>query len=202
MSGGIRSRSDEGPRDPMTMRAEIPPGAFRLAPPLGLLLLWSLLSAFSSSARAHDPYEAFATVTLHADRLELEITMAVSTALKLIDPEGKLPPLRPENLAQHRPRLTREAELLFILTSERKPLKALHTDIELTPENDLIFTVKYPPPAAGRLLFSAAFLRRLGEGYGGIIEVNDRHGQNLGWEQLRWAQPNFDLTLPPDAPAK
>ncbi len=128
--------------------------------------------------------------------------MAASTALKLIDPDGKFPPLRPENIAEHRPRLTREAELLFIVTSERKPLKPLKADLELTPENDLVFTVKYPPPTAGRLLFSAAFLRRLGEGYGGIIEVNDRHGQNLGWEQLQWAQPNFDLTLPQETPAR
>lgn len=128
--------------------------------------------------------------------------MAASTALKLIDPEGKLSPLRPETIADQRPRLAHEAELLFILTNERKPLKVLRATVELTPENDLVFTVTYPPPAAGRLLLSAAFLRRLGDGYGGIIEVNDRQGRNLGWEQLRWAQPNFDLTLPPETPAR
>ena len=162
---------------------------------------WTLifLAAFPfiSPARAHDPFEAFHSATLHTDRLELVVTMAQATALKLIDPTAKIPALTNDNLADHRPRLVREASLLFILTSARKQLTVRAATIELTDENDLIFRVTYPRPAPGTLYLSAAYLRRLGDGYGGILEVNDSLDKNLGWEQLLWGRPNFVLTIPP-----
>ena len=174
------------------------PTAWRRSPAHLIHSLLFALIAFST-ARAHDPYEAFHTAIVHPDRLELIVTMAQSTALKLLDPTAKIPALTPENLATHRPRLVREAALLFILTSARKQLTARAATIELTEENDLIFRVTYPRPAPGPLYFSAAYLRRLGDGYGGILEVNDASDQNLGWEQLLWARPNFEVTVPADS---
>jgi hypothetical protein len=157
-------------------------------------ILCALLAA--PPARAHDPFEAFHSATVHPDRLELVVTMAQATALKLIDPTTKIPALTPENLPTHRPRLVRAAALLFILTSAKKQLSAQAATVELTDENDLIFRVTYPRPAPGKLYFSAAYLRNLGDGYGGILEVNDDANKNLGWEQLLWAHPNFDVTIP------
>ena len=123
--------------------------------------------------------------------------MAQATALKLIDPTAKIPALTSDNLAAHRPRLVRAAALLFILTSDRKPLVVRAASSELTDENDLIFRVTYPRPAPGPLYLSAAYLRHLGDGYGGILEVNDSLDKNLGWEQLLWAHPNFEISIPP-----
>jgi len=164
-----------------------------------LQLTLALLGALIPTARAHDPFEAFHSAALHPDRLELVITMAQATALKLIDPTAQIPALTPESLATHRPRLVRAAALLFILTSARKQLTARAATIELTEENDLIFRVTYPRPAPGKLYFSAAYLRNLGDGYGGILEVNHGSDKNLGWEQLLWAHPNFEVTVPPDS---
>ena len=158
-------------------------------------LIFLVAFPFISPARAHDPFEAFHSVTLHPDRLELVVTMAQATALKLIDPTAKIPALTSDNLAAHRPRLVRAAALLFILTSARKQLTVRAANIELTDENDLIFRVTYPRP--GPLYLSAAYLRRLGDGYGGILEVNDSLDKNLGWEQLLWAHPNFEISIPP-----
>lgn len=168
----------------------------RAVTPLCALIFLAAFT-FISPARAHDPFEAFHSVTLHPDRLELVVTMAQATALKLIDPTAKIPALTSDNLAAHRPRLLREAALLFILTSDRKPLVVRAATIELTDENDLIFRVTYPRPAPGPLYLSAAYLRHLGDGYGGILEVNDSLDKNLGWEQLLWGRPHFDLTIPP-----
>ncbi len=148
------------------------------------------------TARAHDPFEAFHTATLRPDRLDLVVTMAQATALKLLDPSARTPSLTPQNLSSHRPRLLREAALLFIVTSAAAQLKPRTTAVELSDENDLIFRVTYPRPSVGRLFFSAAYLRRLGDGYAGILEVNDHADKNLGWEQLLWAHPNFEVTLP------
>ena len=123
--------------------------------------------------------------------------MAQATALKLIDPTAQIASLTLENLAAHRPRLIREAAMLFILTSVRQPLVSRTATVELTDEIDLIFRVTYPRPAPGPLYLSAAYLRRLGDGYGGILEVNDSLDKNLGWEQLLWAHPNFEISIPP-----
>jgi hypothetical protein len=152
--------------------------------------------ALAVATRAHDPFEAFHSAIVRADRLDLTVTMAQSTALRLIDPTGKIPVLTAENLAEHRPRLLREAAALLLITSVHTQLTARTATIELTEENDLIFRVIYPPAAAGKLFFSAAYLKKLGDGYGGIIEVTDAADKNLGWEQLLWARPNFEVTVP------
>jgi hypothetical protein len=158
-----------------------------------------LALALLSPARAHDPFEAFHSAIVRADRVDLIITMAQATALRLIDPAATISALTPENIAAHRPRLVREAAALFILASGPshtvlKPTKA--AEIELTEENDLIFRVTYPRPAAGLLRFAAAYLKKLGDGYGGILEINDAADRNLGWEQLLWAHPDFEVTIP------
>jgi hypothetical protein len=159
-----------------------------------------LFIALGAPARAHDPYEAFTAIVVRADRMELTLTMAQSTALKLIDPAARIAGLTPENIATHRPQLVREGAALFIVTSLRAPLAARKVEVELTEENDVVFTVTYPRPAPGRLLLSAAYLKRLGEGYGGIATVDDESNRNLGWEQLLWERPNFEATIPSAAP--
>jgi len=166
-----------------------------------LAVLLAVTAALLPFAHAHDPFEAFHSAILRPDRLDLTITMAQATALKLIDPAARLPGLTSENLPNHRPALLREGAALFILTSARTPLTARKVDIELTDENDLIFKLTYPRPASGRLSFTAAYLKKLGDGYGGILEVADHADHNLGWEQLLWAHPSFEVTVPP-APSK
>ena len=165
-----------------------------------LVLSFLILFTLATTARAHDPFEAFASAVVRPDRLDLIITMAQSTALKLIDPAARIPSLTPENFAEHRPRLLREGAALFVVRSVHTQLTARKIEIELTEENDVVFKLSYPRPAPGRLLFSAAYLKKLGDGYGGIFEVNDDSDHNLGWEQLLWAQPDLEVTVPPAAP--
>ncbi|MBC7366550.1 MAG: hypothetical protein H7343_07025 [Undibacterium sp.] len=156
------------------------------------------LTALTSPARAHDPYEAFHSAALSRDRLEMIITMSPTTALRLIDPAARIPRLTPENFHTHRSALLREAAVLFRLTSTGRPLPAQSTAVELTDENDVVFRVTYPRPGPGALAFSATYLARLGDGYGGLFEVTDGPKQkNLGWEQLLWSRPDFEIALPP-----
>lgn len=165
-----------------------------------LLGLVSLL-ALAPPARAHDPYEAFHSAVIYSDRLELVVTMAASTALKLIDPAAIPPDLTTESFAALRPHLLRAATALFALRSAQKLLPPRTATVELTDENDIVFRVIYPRPSPGRLRLTAAYLEKLGDGYGGLLEFTDHRRQNLGWEQLLYAHPNFELTLPPAPPA-
>ncbi len=155
------------------------------------------LCASGPAARAHDPYDAFTSATLHPDRLELIFTIAASTAVRLVDSEVSLPALTPAHWLELRPRFQRTGATLFELTAKGKPLKPREVAVELSDENDLIFHIVYPRPEAGTLVFYAAYLKKLGDGYGSILEFNDPSGRNLGWEQLLWAHPDFSATLPP-----
>jgi hypothetical protein len=161
---------------------------------------WCAISALlfvAPVARAHDPYEAWTLAVVRSERLELGITMAQSTALRLIDPEMKARALTFQNFEAHRPRLEKEAAALFVLTSGRDTrLTANRVEVQLTDENDVVFKIAWPRPAPGRLHFRATFLAKLGQGYGGILEVSDTSGNHLGWEQLSWENPSFEVTVP------
>lgn len=161
---------------------------------LGLLVLWSL----GPSVDAHEPHEIWTLAVVRADRLELGVTMAQSTALRLIDPELRAGALTFQNFEAHRPRLEKEAATLFVLTAGRNTLAAQRVDVQLTDENDVVFRIASPRPKAGRLHFHAAFLKKLGQGYGGILEVSDAAGDNIGWEQISWENPNFEVALTAD----
>ena len=155
-----------------------------------------LVVFYAAPLRAHDVFEIWTIAVLRTDHLELGITMAQSTALRLIDPAMKARALSVDNFATHRARLEREAAALCVLTSNRKPLAPRRVEVELTDENDVVFKVIYPRPAPGRLHFHAACLKKLGEGYGGIFDASDTTGNHLGWEQLSFENPNFELIIP------
>lgn len=147
-------------------------------------------------ARAHDPYESWASASVHAERLTLTVTMAQATALRLVDPAQKERAITMENFAALKPRLMRAATSLFVLTSARKSLAAQKAEVELTEEKDIVFTLAYPRPAAGPLHFRAAFLQKLGQDYGGILEVLEGTSKDLGWEKLSFEHPSFEVKLP------
>ena len=173
--------------------------SIRLTPASFAHLIFPLLTllALASPARAHDPYEAFHSAAFSRDHLEIIVTMASATALRLIDPANRLPGLTPENFPERRPALLREAAVLFRLTSARRPLPVQSAAVEFTDENDVVFRLTYPRPGPGTLTFLAAYLAQLGNGYGGLLEVTDAAKKNLGWEQLLWSRPDFEITLSP-----
>ena len=161
------------------------------------LFFLATFSTLAPAARAHDPYDAFTSATLHPDRLELILTTAASTALRLIDPDSALPPINPADWSELHPRFLRAGATLFKLTAKDQQLEPRAIAVELSDENDLIFHIVYPRPRAGTLEFYAAYLKKLGDGYGSILDLHDPSGRNLGWEQLLWAHSDFTVAIPP-----
>ncbi len=156
------------------------------------------------SARAHDPAESWTEAIVKPEQLELLVTMAQANALKLIDPAAKIPSLTPENFARHRPKLIEAGAALFTITSLKTRMAARRVEVELTEENDVAFKIIYPRPAPGLLIFNAEFLKKLGEGFGGIIDASDTAGHHLGWDQISWENTALVVMLPAPgaAPAK
>ena len=163
-----------------------------------LAVLVAAIMVCAGTVRAHDPYESFTLATIRDDDLELNMTMAQSTALKLIDPQNKIAGLTIENFSKHSDRLIEAGRGMFVVTSLKGALVVRRVTVELTEENDVSFKIFYPRPAPGRVHFHAAFLKKLGDGYGGIIDSTDAEGRQLGWEQISWENPNLEITvLPP-----
>src|SRR5262249_42996217 len=136
--------------------------------------------------------------------MEMLVTMAQVTALKLIDPAKKIMQFTPENFAEHRARLVQEGATLFAVTSLKSPLKSQKVEVELTDEGDIAYKIIYPHPAPGLLMLNAAFMKKLGDGFGGIIDATDADGHHLGWDQLSNENTTLVVMLPKpgETPAK
>lgn len=175
-----------------------PPRPMIFSPRLLALAAALLLAA---PLRAHDPAESWTEAIVRADHLELLVTMAQSNALKLIDPTNKIPQLTPENFPQHRLRLSDLGATLFAITSLKSRITPRKVEVELTEEGDIAFKITFPRPAPGLLIFDAAFLKKLGEGFGGVIDATDADGHHLGWDQISWDNTSLVVMLPaPGAP--
>ncbi len=186
------------PKPPARVRPTIP---LRLIFTLPRFLALAAALLLAAPLRAHDPAESWTEVVVHANEMELLVTTAQVNALKLIDPTNKIPVLTQENFSQHRARLIEAGASLFTVTSIKAPMRPRKVEVQLTEENDVVFTITYPRPAPGLLIFNAAFLKKLGEGFGGIIDASDTAGHHLGWDQISWENTSLVVMLPaPDAP--
>jgi hypothetical protein len=177
--------------------------ARRISRPMRLprLILVFASALLAASLRAHDPAESWTSVTVKPDSMELLVTMAQINALKLIDPTNKIPRLTQENFGEFRARLVKAGAALFTVTSLKAGVASRKVEVELTEENDVVFNISYPRPAPGLLIFDAVFLKKFGEGFGGIIDASDTAGHHLGWDQITWEHTSLVVMVPaPDAP--
>lgn len=158
--------------------------------------LISVCAVAAIKARAHDAFEIWTIALLRADRLDLTITMAKSTAIRLIDPQSKNTPITCENFSTYRTRLEEEGSSLCLPRKPGKKLSPPRVEVELTDENGVVFRLYFPCPTPGALQFHAACLKKLDDGYGGFLDASDHTGAHLGWEQLSFDHPTFEVTIP------
>ena len=156
---------------------------------------------FAAPAAAHDPYEVTMNATARPAQLELVVTMSSPNATSLLAPGTARRRLTPQDFSAFHARLVAAGPGLFALTAATAPLPARTTRARLTEENDVEFTLVFPRPVAGPLVFRAAFFARLGEGCGGTLDVSDTSGRHLGSAQLSTAQDSLALSLPAPSPA-
>lgn len=151
--------------------------------------------------RAHDPYTSWAEAKLLADKLELTLTLARSSAHDLLPDAKKLPPITPENYPAFAPKLRAVAADLIRLSAGGKPLKFVAGDAQISGDNDITFTLTYAKPTASPLRFIADYLGHLVDGHVGTIVVSGPAGEDIGWSPVTMDQPVFQVALPPIKPA-
>lgn len=186
-----------------TLRPRLPPGLGRamttaLSPrawPKGwLVLLLMLLGCASGPARAHEPFEITTTADLFADKTVVEALIADTTTAALCLPDANK--LDATEFVRHRALLTQCGAGLFALADARGPLKVRDTEVTLTPENDLLVKLTYPPPAGASLRIVATHLARLRDpSYGATLTVTGEH-VFLGQKLLRADDDAMLVTLP------
>jgi hydrogenase/urease accessory protein HupE len=155
-----------------------------------------------TTARAHDPFEVTASVSVREDAVVVTTTMARATALRLAS--GDRSPratFLPEAFAEHRARFEALAPSLFELRSRERRLRDESTSVTLTNEGDVELTVTYEAHAGGRLNVRARHLGVLSEGYTSAITAKVEGEPNAWFKLLTAAEPDFSLKLAgPGAP--
>lgn len=152
--------------------------------------------------RAHDPYTSWAEAKLFADKLELTLTLARSSAHDLLPDAKKLPAITPETYAEFAPKLRAVAADLIRLSAGGRPLKFVSGETKISGDNDITFTLVYAKPTASPLRFIADYLGYLVDGHVGTIVVTGPAGEDIGWSPVTMDQPAFQVALPAATPPK
>jgi hypothetical protein len=154
------------------------------------------------AAQAHDIYSSWTEAVIREDQLELTLTLARSSAPRLLADGNALPPITTENFRESAPKLKAVASELFEITSAGKPLKLTSAEVKVSGDADVTFVLVYPRPAAGALRFMVHYLFQLVDGHVGTLVISDRNGKDLGWSPVTVDQPVFEVKIPASAPPK
>lgn len=168
-----------------------PRASFRFAGSvLGLLLLTVV------GARAHDPFESTTVVRLRPATLELEVTLARSTALSVAKDGRPGPTFEPAVFDTLRPLFIACAPDLFVITRAGERLEPGAVRVALSIEDDVEFHVVYPRPPPGPLDFHALHIDRLGTGFGSVVTFDLPPGPSPLPKLLMGSDTRFQVDLP------
>src|SRR5262245_57052615 len=108
-----------------------------------------LLCAATALLQAHDPFEITTLAQLRPAILEIDVTMARSTALAIATGQVESATFEPADFEKYRAGFTTAAPGLFVLTADGRPLEVRSVTVSLGREQDVDFHLVYPAPAAG-----------------------------------------------------
>lgn len=171
--------------------------------PLFVVLL-ALFAATLPVLRAHDPYEITAEFRSDAKYVELRVTFARQTAMKVARAEanGRIQ-FGPNQFEEVRPALEKCARRVFALrtgdnaATAATALEPIELGAALTPESDIEFRLLYARPAANTVRFEAGFLRDLEDpGYVAIVQWIHEH-RVVTEHRIHRDAPSVALPVPP-----
>lgn len=159
-----------------------------------------LVAVLASSARAHDPYEITAEAWLRRNRVTLQMTLALSTAMSTCGAAGKSNGAFDEaTFAKIKPALEICARSAFTISAGEEKLVPSSVEVGLTVEYDIEYKLVYPRPEKGPVRFDAALLRLLDDPNFGTVLTVLTEGAFLGQQVLRADDSVMEVPLPPPA---
>jgi hydrogenase/urease accessory protein HupE len=160
----------------------------------GLALL--VIATLARAAHAHDPFEISTVVRMGPDAVEVESTMAGSTALRLTTDEHAMrTTLTAESFRSYETQFEHAAPSLYELVSEGRPLRTRTVSARLTDERDVQILARYDRPTAAKLSLRATHLLVLPEGYTSALSVVESGANTTQMKVLTAADPVLELRL-------
>ncbi len=161
-----------------------------------------LAAALALPLRAHDNYTSWVEAVVHPDRLEVTLTLARTSALRLLTDANTLRPITPESFPTYASRLKAAAPDLLEVKSAGQLLTLSTSNVTISGDADITYRLTYPRPKASTLRFAASYLFQLVDGHVGTLVVSDSSGKDLGWSPVTVDQPSFELRLPQNGKAR
>ena len=166
-----------------------------VAPRMHVLRL--VFSAFLTLVvlRAHDANEITAEAWIRGATIELTVTMARSTAMRVLAGGVEAQAFAPADFPTVRDRLAAIAPRLFDVTGGNVALKPRSARVALAVEDDVEFKLVYPLPTTLPLRFRATHVTSLPDEYGVALTVLAPNAL-LGQKLLVRADPVLEAARP------
>jgi hypothetical protein len=166
-----------------------------------LVFCFSLAKSF-----AHDPTELTTAVYLRNDCLEVRVTVAAQTVMRLLAADGQSVEALSSSadLDRARAALNTCAAGLFRVSAAGKLLTAQETNVTLSVEDHIEMKLVYPRPQPGLLRLDAVHLKKLpaDEPYGAVVTAVDMGTKVfLAQKLLKADDPSMELKTPPPPPS-
>ncbi|MEO7415100.1 MAG: HupE/UreJ family protein [Opitutaceae bacterium] len=164
--------------------------------------LVAFLLLVAPALRAHNIFSSWTDAVVRTDRIELDLTLSRTSALRLIVDGDKLPPITPENFGDYEAKLKASALELFVLSAADQALPLTASSVKISGEDDVAFTLIFPRPAGGTLRFLGNYVQFLIDGHVGTLVIKNSDDSTIAWGPVSIDQPVVDINLPAiDAPA-
>lgn len=165
-----------------------------MSSPGKIFLLLALFLIGTVAARAHDPQQASTNIWLRPDKMEVEVILSRAPVRLLLENAPKTPITEDNFESVYLPLLKPVAPKMLDITLDGQSLAPSLTEVSLFEETDIRFTYVYPRPDSGRLRVTANFLKRMGEGYGNSVGMNEDR-KVLGYGDQDMENPSWEVTL-------
>ena len=161
---------------------------------LNALNLALLLVVSCAAARAHDPLDLTAQARLLPEGLELRLTLASSTASRLLAEGQPAAAISPERFAQLHATLQLRAPNFLTVTAGGKTLAPKSVATELSPDGDVKILLQFPPSAARSFHFDAVLLKTLpATGYTVFLLVRSADDTQATHERMTLEKPACEI---------
>lgn len=162
-----------------------------------LFRLTLILVLTCATARAHDPSDITAQARLLPGGMELRLTLAWSTATRLLATSRPPEAIQLERFEEIRPALQLCAPGFLTVTSDGKILAPKSVVAELSRDGDVKIHLQFPPVAAPRFRFDAALLKTLPYGYTVFLSVLGPGPKQYVQERMTSEKPSCEIDVFP-----
>jgi|GEM_PF-3146849 len=148
------------------------------------------------SAQAHDPLLSSVDQKMYAEGMLLKVTMARASASQLLKEPYRESDYTPEHFPNVQSLLMMAGYDLLDVTTAKSFMVPQSLDVQLAPQNDVVFEIRYARPPPGPVTIRATYINKLQDRHTATLVVTDERNNVLKFKDLS----REDATLQMEAP--